>query len=444
MPVQGYTSNRNLTKISQGSTDNWDVWYNDVMDKLDEPSILYQISSSDNLSAGEVAVVLDDGAGAKKAYLADSGTYTFGDPVGLVTETVTAGNLTRLIMEGSFSHNGWAFGAPDKLVYLSASGAVTATEPASGAVTLGFVLSQTSIYFSPVLSSGATGGQTNTVAGGNGIVNTGGNINAMMEPVYGETLNTVCEGNDPRLHTQNSDSGTSVTFFDINMNGNSARISTSGLNTPRIFTLPDVSTKLIGEASASSITGDHDYSGGVLRVPTNFGAPSGGNDEGDVVFDTGNDRLYVGLGASSWVPIAGGPAFSAHKNGTNQTGVASGLWTLVTFPIELFDTNWNFDTATGKFTPGIAGKYLVTACIAWTASTDTSQAGSAIFKNGLEQNRFLLRSPGTGAISALCTAIIDMNGSTDYLEMMAYQDTGIARDIDGTSSATYFMASKIA
>jgi len=141
------------------------------------------------------------------------------------------------------------------------------------------------------LSSGATGGQTNTVTGVNGISSTGGNVNAVVEPVYGETTNTICEGSDPRLHTQNSDSGTSAAFFDINMNGNSARILTTGLNADRIFTLPDVSTKLIGEASDSAVTGDHDHSSGTLRLPTNFVPPSGANDEGDVVFDTGNDNL---------------------------------------------------------------------------------------------------------------------------------------------------------
>ena len=45
----------------------------------------------------------------------------------------------------------------------------------------------------------APGGQTDTVAGANGITNSGDNINAVLEPIYGSTANTVTEGNDARL-----------------------------------------------------------------------------------------------------------------------------------------------------------------------------------------------------------------------------------------------------
>jgi len=37
------------------------------------------------------------------------------------------------------------------------------------------------------------------VAGANGVTNSGDNINAVLEPVYGSTANTVTEGNDARL-----------------------------------------------------------------------------------------------------------------------------------------------------------------------------------------------------------------------------------------------------
>lgn len=44
-----------------------------------------------------------------------------------------------------------------------------------------------------------TGGQTDTVAGSNGITNTGTNVNAVLTPTYGSTANTICQGNDSRL-----------------------------------------------------------------------------------------------------------------------------------------------------------------------------------------------------------------------------------------------------
>lgn len=331
MPVSGYTYNKNLVKISAGSTDNWDVWYNQAMDQLDEPSMHYKITAAGDLAAGEVAAALDDGTGAKKAYLAASGTYTFGDPLGIAVESVTAGNPVRLAMAGRVQNAGWAFGAADKFAYLSVSGTVTTTDTGNA---IGFVLSSTSIYFLPG-SSSVPGGQTDTVAGANGLVNTGGNVDAVLSPVYGAAANTVCEGDDTRLHAQNTDGGTSAASFEINYAANSARLLTTGLTANRDYTFPDATTKLMGEGAPAAITADHDYSGGALRLPSSSGAPSSANDEGDVVFDTVNDDLYVGLGSTNWKKInqAGGASpgenavingdFSIWQRGTSFTGPTS-------------------------------------------------------------------------------------------------------------------------
>ena len=49
------------------------------------------------------------------------------------------------------------------------------------------------------VGSGPLGGQTDTVAGSNGITNTGDNINAILTPTYGNAANEICEGDDARL-----------------------------------------------------------------------------------------------------------------------------------------------------------------------------------------------------------------------------------------------------
>ena len=46
---------------------------------------------------------------------------------------------------------------------------------------------------------GGGGGQTDTVTGVNGVTNTGTNVNAVLQPVYGTTALTICEGDDARL-----------------------------------------------------------------------------------------------------------------------------------------------------------------------------------------------------------------------------------------------------
>lgn len=336
MPVSGYTYNKNLVKISAGSTDNWDVWYNQAMDQLDEPSMHYKITAAEDLAAGEVAAALDDGTGAKKAYLAASGTYTFGDPLGIAVETVTAGNPVRLTMAGRVQNAGWAFGAADKFAYLSASGTVTTTDTGNA---IGFVLSSTSIYFHPG-SSSASGGRTDTVAGSNGLANTGDNVDAVLSPVYGTAANTVCEGDDARLHSQNTDGGTNAASFEINYAANSARLLTTGLTANRDYTFPDATTKLVGEGAAAAITAGHDYSGGALRLPASSGAPSSANDEGDVVFDTVNDDLYVGLGSTTWKKInqAGGAGRNLLINGGMNLAQRGTSFTSATTPANDDDT----------------------------------------------------------------------------------------------------------
>ncbi|VAX24856.1 hypothetical protein MNBD_NITROSPINAE03-2039 [hydrothermal vent metagenome] len=313
MPIQGYTPNRSLIQISSGSTDNWDTWYNQTLDLLDEPSIRYKITAAENLSLGDVAAIIDDGYGAKKAYLAASATYTFGDPIGISTETVTAGNPVHLTLAGRAQNNGWSFGASDKTVYLSASGTVTTTVVSAK---LGYVISSTAIYFRPEDFS-STGGQTNSVTGASGVTNTGDNVNATLAPTYGSSASTICQGNDARLHSQNTDQATNSSSFEIDYTGNSARLLTTGLTANRDFTFPDATTKLLGEAAPATVTGDHDYSGGTLRAPNSVGAPSAANDKGDISFDTTNNDLYLGQGASSWKKIGGGGHSQNTDTGTS-------------------------------------------------------------------------------------------------------------------------------
>ena len=201
MPLSGYTTNKNLAKIAAGSTDNWDVWLNGDLDILDEPSIMYQVSAAENIAAGEVAVIKDDGTGAKRAYLATSANYTFGDPVGMASESVTAPAPVRLVLAGRVSDNGYSFGIADAFCYLSSTGTVTTTATNTK---LGFVLSATSFY---VIPTGV--GKTDSVVGANGAVNTGDNVAAVIEPVYGASSNTVAEGNHAHTFPALTDSPSS-------------------------------------------------------------------------------------------------------------------------------------------------------------------------------------------------------------------------------------------
>jgi hypothetical protein len=139
------------------------------------------------------------------------------------------------------------------------------------------------------------------------------------------------------------------------------------------------------------------------------------------------------------------PAFSAHKNGSNQSGIGSGAATKVTFSTEKFDTNSDFDNSSNyRFTPTVAGYYLIIGCVEWTSGVDQTEYVTYINKNGSVENISRSVFADTDDESKTVTAIIQFNGSTDYVELWATQFSGGALTIDGTASKTYFMGSRVA
>lgn len=71
------------------------------------------------------------------------------------------------------------------------------------------------------------GGQTDTVAGSNGITNTGDNVDAILTPTYGSAANTFCQGNDARL----SDARTPIAHASSHEDGGSDELEITDLAT---------------------------------------------------------------------------------------------------------------------------------------------------------------------------------------------------------------------
>jgi len=120
--------------------------------------------------------------------------------------------------------------------------------------------------------------------------------------------------------------------------------------------------------------------------------------------------------------VAGtGPAFSATRSAAQTISAAT--WTKVQFSTEEFDTANCYDPTTNyRFTPNVAGYYLITSTVETNASANT---GVAIYKNGSAYRRSWASNPGAGA-GAVITSLIYMNGSTDYVESYVYQNNTAA------------------
>lgn len=114
------------------------------------------------------------------------------------------------------------------------------------------------------------------------------------------------------------------------------------------------------------------------------------------------------------------PAFEAYLSSTQS--ISDGVSTKVNIDTENFDTNSNF--ASNKFTPTVAGKYFIYGSTVGYAGavSDLVSSQAMIYKNGSyhaggEENyntNLIQRSYNT------VSTIVDMNGSSDYVELYGY------------------------
>ena len=113
------------------------------------------------------------------------------------------------------------------------------------------------------------------------------------------------------------------------------------------------------------------------------------------------------------------PAFHAFLGTTQEP--SNDTSTVVQIDTESFDTDSAYNTSTYRFTPQVAGKYFIYAKF-YLDSTDHSaakQAISNIYKNGSLYSSYQLdfrNNYGGYDNSVMNQAIIDMNGSSDYVE----------------------------
>lgn len=115
--------------------------------------------------------------------------------------------------------------------------------------------------------------------------------------------------------------------------------------------------------------------------------------------------------------VAGnGPAFSAIPSAAS-TNISSSTWTKVTLDTEVYDTNSNF--ASSRFTPTVAGYYQINFIAnLGTSANNGLWFGTAIYKNGAAYAQAFPVFPAGNVQSYTnnLSPIINMNGSSDYLE----------------------------
>ena len=139
--------------------------------------------------------------------------------------------------------------------------------------------------------------------------------------------------------------------------------------------------------------------------------------------DTGNNTLLTSDGSGN---ITGStlnkPAFEAYL-ATSDQSLTDNVESKVQFNTEVFDTDGCYDHTTNyRFTPTVAGKYFVYA----TFRVANNQSSLEYFLGNIKKNgsnyKLLIQDDRNNygfQASVTITTIVDMNGTTDYLECFA-------------------------
>ena len=138
------------------------------------------------------------------------------------------------------------------------------------------------------------------------------------------------------------------------------------------------------------------------------------------------------------------PSFRVHRNGVDQTAIATGTLTRIQFTTATLDTHTYWNSSTYRYTPKVPGVYyfqLTGRFVTWVAD---SFCTVAIYLNGSAVDAFRSTSHTTTAPSCQVSAVLQMNGSTDYVEFYTQQDTGGSADLYGGIPNTYAHGFKVA
>jgi len=129
-------------------------------------------------------------------------------------------------------------------------------------------------------------------------------------------------------------------------------------------------------------------------------------------------------------------AFSAYQSAAQS--LTTGTWTKINLQTKEFDTTSAFDNTTNmRFQPTVSGYYQFSGNISFTG-TSPSTTGASIYKNGsaFKQGTIIYTS-GPSANQIGVSALIYLNGSSDYVELWGYL-AATTPAVLASASATYF------
>ena len=130
----------------------------------------------------------------------------------------------------------------------------------------------------------------------------------------------------------------------------------------------------------------------------------------------------VGRFDSNGYVATNAPAFRAYNTSSSVT-VNTSTTTKATYPTETFDSASCYDTTTSRFTPNVAGYYLIGAGNGFASNTSGTRQ-IFLYKNGSELSTFHRGPTTSGTYRVSGSTLTYANGTTDYFEIYLWQDSG--------------------
>jgi len=167
---------------------------------------------------------------------------------------------------------------------------------------------------------------------------------------------------------------------------------------------------------------------------------------------SGTTNLTIGSTNTSTITMPSGgitgqnyPMFQVHLD-SNQA-ISNNVTTIIQFDNVDFDTASCWDSSNYKFTPNKAGKYIFYKNISPDNSSGVWYMSSEIRKNGsiLTTGRIVNINANQSTsdnsletINQFASGVVDMNGTTDYVQAVGYlYDTGSGNEITGSNRTVF-------
>ena len=147
------------------------------------------------------------------------------------------------------------------------------------------------------------------------------------------------------------------------------------------------------------------------------------------------------------------PAFCAERNGDQgiaYSGSVQSISDASATKVDFDNTNSlttassGYDITNKRFLPTEAGTYFITASIRIdVASYSNNNTQIYIYKNGSTWSRFTNEFTSASSPMISISDIVNLNGSSDYVEIFCYQNTGGSINLRTGTQNMYFSGYKL-